>query len=369
MLEDKQIELSGAGVFNFWQTFSDRSPDDVTGRGAHSFTFFPDAGGTQFRLFAIPAADPAVTPEQIKDMADGFFKFIGWPGARRDTSRHPFMHVTPTVDYILLLSGEISLVLDEGDPIPLKPFDAVVQRGTNHRWLNTGKTTALLMAVMVGRNKRTQLWHRLKKPSLREVNRRLRTIGQRNLTASFARRTSPSQCETACILRSTFIGLTRPASSPRFWLLVSIPRNYRATNIPSIFRRSRRGHRSGLVTWRRAIPGTLLAAAMCKSLPSLEVISSPTTGARGIGIALTSSNGLRGSLGAAPPSSFTLRASESAYSDHADLAVPPRASKFSRAGPGGRGGAREIVAAPERKFYRLTSLGVAMGPPTGVCNR
>ena len=150
VLEDKQIELSGAGVFNFWQTFPDRSPDDVTGRGAHSFTFFPDAGGTQFRLFTIPAADPAVTPEQIKDMADGFFKFIGWPGARRDTSRHPFMHVTPTVDYILLLSGEISLVLDEGDPIPLKPFDAVVQRGTNHSWLNTGKTTALLMAVMVG---------------------------------------------------------------------------------------------------------------------------------------------------------------------------------------------------------------------------
>ena len=49
---------------------------------------------------------------------------------------------------------------------------------------------------------------------------------------------------------------------------------------------------------------------MCKSLPSLEVISSPMTGARGIGIALTSSNGLRGSLGAAPPSSFTLRASK-----------------------------------------------------------
>ena len=60
-------------------------------------------------------------------------------------------------------------------------------------------------------------------------------VGRRNLTASFARRTSPSQCETAGILRSTFIGLTRPASSPRFWLLVSIPRNYRATNIPKAF--------------------------------------------------------------------------------------------------------------------------------------
>jgi hypothetical protein len=150
VLEDKAVEISGVGVFNFWQTSADRPPDHVSGRGAPSFTFFPDIGGTQFRLFTIPAADPTVKPEQIKNMADEFFKHVGWPSARRDTSRHPFMHVTPTVDYILLLSGEISLVLDEGEPIPLKPLDAVVQRATNHAWANTGKTTALLMAVMVG---------------------------------------------------------------------------------------------------------------------------------------------------------------------------------------------------------------------------
>jgi hypothetical protein len=149
VLEDVQMDLYGVGVFNFWQTLPGRPPDDVSGRGP-SFTFFPEPGGTQFRLFTIPPADPSVAPEQVAAMADEFFKHVGWPGARRDTNRHPFMHVTPTVDYILLLSGEISLLLDEGDPIPLKPFDAVVQRGTNHSWVNTGKTTALLMAVMVG---------------------------------------------------------------------------------------------------------------------------------------------------------------------------------------------------------------------------
>ena len=149
VLEDLQLEPYGVGVFNFWQTFQDRSPDDLSGRGP-SFKFFPDLGGTQFRLFTIPPDDPSATPEQIKAVADEFFKHVGWATARRDTKRHPFMHVTPTADYILLLSGEISLLLDEGDPIPLKPFDAVVQRGTNHSWINTGKTTALLMAVMVG---------------------------------------------------------------------------------------------------------------------------------------------------------------------------------------------------------------------------
>ena len=59
------------------------------------------------------------------------------------------MHTTPTVDYILLLSGKISLLLDEGDSIALKPFDAVVQRRTHHFWVNTGREP-LLMCAMVG---------------------------------------------------------------------------------------------------------------------------------------------------------------------------------------------------------------------------
>lgn len=149
VLEDRQVESSGVGVFNFWETLGGRDPDDLAGRGSSSFTFFPDAGGTHFRLFTIPPVDGAMKPEQVKDIADQFFSAIGWPQARRDASRHPFMHTTPTLDYILLLSGEISLLLDEGDPIPLKPFDAVVQRGTNHSWVNTGRTTALLVAVMI----------------------------------------------------------------------------------------------------------------------------------------------------------------------------------------------------------------------------
>jgi naringenin degradation protein FdeH len=149
VLEDRLVESSSVGVFNFWETRRGRDADDVAGRGASSFPFFPDAGGTQFRLFTIPPVAGSIGPERVKEISDQFFSAIGWAGARRDTSRHPFMHTTPTLDYILLLSGEISLLLDEGDPIPLKPFDAVVQRGTNHSWVNTGTTTALLAAVMV----------------------------------------------------------------------------------------------------------------------------------------------------------------------------------------------------------------------------
>ena len=65
-----------------------------------------------------------------------------------DTSKHPAMHKSPTTDYIILLSGEITLVLEKEERT-LKPFDCVVQRGTNHAWVNRGKENALLMAVLV----------------------------------------------------------------------------------------------------------------------------------------------------------------------------------------------------------------------------
>jgi quercetin dioxygenase-like cupin family protein len=48
------------------------------------------------------------------------------------------------------LAGSVSLLLDEGDPIALSPFDVVVQRATNHAWINTGDSEALLVAVLNG---------------------------------------------------------------------------------------------------------------------------------------------------------------------------------------------------------------------------
>jgi len=149
LLEEAQVGMTGPGNFDFWQTKNGNSPQDVT-IGRTPMKFFPAPGGTMFRLFTIPPADPNMRPQDIVAIQDMLFGAIGIPEARADTSRHPLMHVTPTVDYIVLLSGEISLQLDEGDAIKLKPFDAVVQRATNHSWVNTGREPALLMCVMVG---------------------------------------------------------------------------------------------------------------------------------------------------------------------------------------------------------------------------
>lgn len=112
--------------------------------------FFPAPGGTMFRLFTIPPADQNMSRAEIATRQDWLFKEVGDPNARVDTTRHPPMHTTPTIDYVLLLSGQISLLLDEGNPVELKPFEAVVQCGTKHFCVNTGRDPALLMRVMVG---------------------------------------------------------------------------------------------------------------------------------------------------------------------------------------------------------------------------
>jgi hypothetical protein len=149
VVQEAHAVLAGPGNFDFWQTKPGHSPHDLS-IGRSPMKFFPAPGGSMFRLFTVPPPDPNISPADIAKLQAWFFNEVGDPDARGDTSRHPLMHKTPTVDYIVLLSGEISLVLDEGDPVALKPFDAVVQRGVGHSWVNTGRESALLMCVMVG---------------------------------------------------------------------------------------------------------------------------------------------------------------------------------------------------------------------------
>ena len=138
-------ECGSAGNFNLWMTGANLAPDAAT----DALPFFPREGQTVFRIFRIPPAEK-LDRAALEAIAEGFFAEIGDPRCRVDTSRHPLMHATPTIDYILLLSGEAELWLDEGDPVSLKPLDTVVQRGVNHTWVNKGAEDAVFMAVMIG---------------------------------------------------------------------------------------------------------------------------------------------------------------------------------------------------------------------------
>ena len=137
------------GLFEIWNT--DGMPIDVTDnldRADSEIILSPPANGTKFRYFQINPTPDGVPWDVLQDLAAEAFDRIGAAHHRIDTSKHPAMHKTETIDYIILLKGDVSLLLDE-EEVRLEPFDTVVQRGTNHAWVNHGEEPALLIAVLI----------------------------------------------------------------------------------------------------------------------------------------------------------------------------------------------------------------------------
>jgi hypothetical protein len=97
----------------------------------------------------MPPDDPSLSNDQKRTFAQALFSSFGEGFDQPDTSRHPFMHQTHTVDCVIILSGQLSLLLDQGEEIPLRPFDVVVQQATNHAWVNRGHEPALFAAIMM----------------------------------------------------------------------------------------------------------------------------------------------------------------------------------------------------------------------------
>jgi quercetin dioxygenase-like cupin family protein len=59
------------------------------------------------------------------------------------------MHRTDTVDYVICLSGEIDMVVDDGKSVTLRAGDVVIQRGTNHAWINRSTEPCRLAVVLI----------------------------------------------------------------------------------------------------------------------------------------------------------------------------------------------------------------------------
>ena len=137
------------GLFEIWNTDgNDIISSDSSDRADEDIILSPPKGGTKFRYFQINPMPEGVSNEMMQEIAADAFEKIGASHHRIDTSKHPAMHKTETIDYIILLKGDVTLILDE-EEVDLKPFDVVVQRGTNHAWKNNGNEPALLIAILV----------------------------------------------------------------------------------------------------------------------------------------------------------------------------------------------------------------------------
>lgn len=111
----------------------------------------PPQNGTVFRISVVPPESEEtrrLTPEQAREL----FRKSGAGDACTygRGGRHPMMHRTETVDYAVVLEGEITLILDEAD-VQLKAGDVVIQRGTSHAWSNrSGKPVKMLYVLIDG---------------------------------------------------------------------------------------------------------------------------------------------------------------------------------------------------------------------------
>jgi uncharacterized cupin superfamily protein len=95
----------------------------------------PPPGGSAWRVFEVP---PDAQMREAMKNAVGRIEGMEADG----------FHTTQTIDYVMVLEGEISLELDTGEVL-LKPGDCVVQRGTRHAWRNRNDVPVRMAAVML----------------------------------------------------------------------------------------------------------------------------------------------------------------------------------------------------------------------------
>jgi len=147
----KELEANGSGLFEIWLTKGLPASDNQMFRdyiAEEDLALCPPEGAIKVRWFMVPPEDPNASDEDKEAAAAFGFAAIQAEHARVDTSRHPMMHKTKSVDYIIIVKGEVDMLLDQGEAKSLKPGDVVIQRGTNHAWVNHGKEPALLIAVL-----------------------------------------------------------------------------------------------------------------------------------------------------------------------------------------------------------------------------
>jgi hypothetical protein len=142
----EMASMPGVALTDLWRTRTSPASnagnaDAATGK----IKLEPPSSGTILRIVEFP---PDTAWRGSAD-AKKAFASIGAGGAPDHGSSDAMMHATATVDYIIVLKGEIWAILDKGEKL-LKQGDILIQRGTNHSWSVRTKEPAIVAAVLIG---------------------------------------------------------------------------------------------------------------------------------------------------------------------------------------------------------------------------
>lgn len=136
----KLRQASGLVSTLVWVT--DETPADISGssdRAAREIGVPPPPNGSILRVVDFP-------PERAPRSRQAILAEMGV--GDHGGARHPGMHRTRSVDYAIVLDGEIDMLLDEGE-VHLAAGDVLVQQGTNHAWVNRGRIPCRIAFVLI----------------------------------------------------------------------------------------------------------------------------------------------------------------------------------------------------------------------------
>jgi mannose-6-phosphate isomerase-like protein (cupin superfamily) len=140
---------TGSMMSNLWIT--DETPASMVGmadRADREIGVPPPTKGSIFRVVDFqPSApegpDEALQKKMLESMGGATYNaHAGAP------ARHPFMHRTRSIDYAIVLEGEIDMLLDDSE-VHLKAGDVLIQQGTNHAWVNRSGRVCRMAFVLI----------------------------------------------------------------------------------------------------------------------------------------------------------------------------------------------------------------------------
>ena len=143
---------AGPMFHEIWNTQATPVPiDAASGEPAEDgIKLAPPKGGTRIRVLDIPPEGDTIrtmSPEEAR----AHFAEVGASDASAhsgETTRHALMHRTETIDYGIVLEGELVLIMDEGETT-VRAGDIVIQRGTNHGWSNRSDSNCRIAFILI----------------------------------------------------------------------------------------------------------------------------------------------------------------------------------------------------------------------------
>jgi mannose-6-phosphate isomerase-like protein (cupin superfamily) len=125
--------------------------DRASGEPAENqLTLRPPKNGTRIRVLDIPPETDALEKMDAESAREHFAEVgageVSTAGA--EAAPHPLMHRTETIDYGIVLEGEITLIVDRGETL-VRAGDIIIQRGTNHAWANRSGRNCRIAFILI----------------------------------------------------------------------------------------------------------------------------------------------------------------------------------------------------------------------------